>query len=77
MSQIVKDVKRVATTYSSIIDLILVSDSEKNSQNGLLDIGICYHCLIYCTRNVTRIIFNKHNTVTIRSTIKNNFKCVC
>lgn len=68
MSQIVKDFTRVSTTSSSTIDLILVSDSEKISQNGVFDIGISDHCLIYCTRKVKRSIFNKHNTVTIRST---------
>ena len=67
MSQIIKDFTRVSTT-SSTIDLIPVTDSEKISQHGVLDIGVSDHSLIYCTRKVTRSIFNKHNTVTIRST---------
>ena len=65
MSEIVKDFTRVSTT-SSTIDLILVTDSEKISQHGVLDIDFSDQRLIYCTRKVTRNIFNKHNTVTIR-----------
>ena len=67
MSQIVKDFTRISTT-STTIDHILDSDFEEKSQHGVLDIGLSDHSLTYCTRKVMRIIFNKHNTVTIRST---------
>ena len=70
MLKIIKDFTRVSTT-SSTIDLILITDSEKISQHGVLDIGLSDHSLIYCTRKVTRSIFNKHNTVTVRSIISN------
>ena len=79
MSQIVTTFTRVSTT-SSTLDLILASAPEKISQHGVLDIDLSDHSLIYCTRKVTRKIFNKHNTVTIRSTktiIKKNFKRAC
>ena len=36
---IIKDFTRVSTT-SSTIDLILVTDTEKISQHGVLDIGL-------------------------------------
>ena len=49
-SQIISDVTGVSKTSSSVIDLILISDFDKISQSGVLDIGISDHCLIYCTR---------------------------
>ena len=58
---------RVSKTFFTTIDLILVSDTDKNSQRGVLDLGISDHCLIYCTRKVLRNIINSHNTVKIRS----------
>ena len=48
---------------SSTIDLILVSDIEKSSQSGVIDIGISDHSLIFCTRKQTKTVFNKHNSV--------------
>ena len=61
-SQIISDVTRVSKTSSTTIDLILVSDTDKISQRGVLDLGFSDHCLIYCTRKVLR-----NNTVKIRS----------
>ena len=52
---------------STTFDLVLVSDKDKVSQSGVIDIGISDHCLVYCTRNVTKNTFNKHNTVKVRS----------
>lgn len=66
-SQIISDVTRVSKTSSSIIDLILISDTDKISQSGVLDLGISDHCLTYCTRKVLKTTINSHNTVKIRS----------
>ena len=66
-SQIISDVTRVSKTSSTTIDLILVSDTDKISQRGVLDLGISDHCLIYCTREVLRNTINSHNTMKIRS----------
>ena len=52
---------------STIIDLILVSDSQKISQSGVVDCNISDHHLIYCTRKVTHKFIGKHNTVKMRS----------
>ena len=57
---------------SSIIDLILVSDADKISQSGILDIGLSDYCLIYCTRKILKASLNSHNTVKIRSMENHN-----
>ena len=69
LSQIIKDATRVSARSSSTIDLLLVLDTctDKVSQSGVIDIGISDHCLIFCARKVIKHVFNKHNTVKIRS----------
>ena len=64
---------RVTDSSSSCIDLIFSSDKTKISQSGVIPIGIRDHFMTYCTRKVSRSIFNKHKTSTIRS-LKNYTK---
>lgn len=40
---------RTTDTFSSILDLIMVSDCNKISQSVVLDLGVSDHMLIYCT----------------------------
>ena len=54
LSQIIKDSTRVSAKSSSTIDLILVSDTDKVSQSGVIDPGISHHCLIFGTRKVIK-----------------------
>ena len=63
---------RVCTNSESAIDLILVSDHEKVCQSGVLSVGISDSMFTYCTRQVTRCQWNKHNTVQIRSSKHNS-----
>ena len=65
--QIIKEPTKISTNSSSTIDLILVSDEDKISQTGVLQLGISDHSLIYCTRRVVKAAINKHNTVKLRS----------
>ena len=67
---------RVSKTSSTTFDLILVSDTDKIFQRGVLDLGISDHCLTYCTRKILRNTINSHNTVKIRS-LKNYNKETC
>ena len=57
----------MTTTTSSTIDLILVSDIDEISQSSVIDIGISDHSLIFCTRKQTKAVFNKHNSMKLRS----------
>ena len=66
-TQIIKEPTRVTTTTSSTIDLILVSDVDKISQSGVIDVGKSDHSLIFCTRKQIKTVFNKHNTGKLRS----------
>ena len=54
-SQIIKD-PRVTTTASSTIGLILVSDVDRISQSGPLDVGLSDHSLICCTRKIIKTV---------------------
>ena len=66
MTQIIKDSTRVTGT-KSIIDLIMVSDVDKISQQGVLPSGLSDHFIIYCTRKTVKSLLNKHHTTIIRS----------
>ena len=46
---------------------ILTNPSENVSQNGVIDLGISDHQLIYCTRKIRRIKHNMHNQIQVRS----------
>ena len=63
----IKEPTRITPTYSSILDVIIVSDEEKISQSGVIPIGISDHFLTYCTRHSPKTKFNKHNTIRSRS----------
>ena len=63
---------RISETCT-IIDLILVSDSHKISQSGVIDCCLSDHQIIYCTRKVTKDSVGKQNNAEIRS-LKNYSK---
>lgn len=58
---------RISLETSSIIDLILVSDSHNMSQSGAINCCISDHQMIFCTRKVSRQSVGKHNTTDLRS----------
>ena len=56
------------TTYqTSLIDHILTNSPEKVTMNGIIELGLSDHDLIYCTRKTSNIKVNKHNEIFIRS----------
>ena len=67
LSQLINSPTRICTTSQSLIDLILVSDSNNVTQSGVLDVGISDHLPTYCTRKTVKAKFNRHNCVKIRS----------
>ena len=68
LSQLIKEPTRVTENSSSVIDLILVSHTEKISQSGVKSCDISDHNLIYCTRKICKGQIGKHNTVNLRCT---------
>ena len=67
MTQIINTSIRITSTTSTILDLILISDTAKISQCGVLDLGLGNHQVIYCTRKCKKIPISRHNGVTVRS----------
>ena len=67
MTQVIKDSTRVSDTTKDIIDLIMVSDVDKISQQGVLPSGLSDHFMIYCTRKIVKSLLNNHHTTIIRS----------
>ena len=58
---------RVTCSGSSLIDHILTNSTGKIFQSGIIDCGMSYHQLIFCTRKVKQAKFDKHNNVFLRS----------
>jgi hypothetical protein len=67
LTQVIKEPTRICSTSSTAIDLILVSDSDKISQSGVIHTTFSDHSMVYCTRKLTKCFFGSHNTVTLRS----------
>ena len=57
----------VTYNTSILIDHILTNSTEKIFQPGIIDSGISDCQLIFCTRIVKRVRFQKHNNVLLRS----------
>ena len=72
MTQVNKDSTRVTDTTDSSIDLIMVSDVDKISQQGVLPSGLSDHFITYCTRKTVKSLLNKHLSTIIRSLKHNN-----
>ena len=52
--QLISEYTRICNTSSTEIDLILVSDRERISQSGVIYTSFSDHCMIFCTRKVTK-----------------------
>ncbi len=66
-TQLIKDPTRVTDVSSTCLDHIIVSNTEKVCQSGVIPIGISDHYLTFVSRKVVRGTFNAHNTIKIRS----------
>ena len=58
-TQIINEPTRVTDTSSTTIDLILVSDVEKITQQGVISNGISDHDIIFATRKIHKSQFSK------------------
>ena len=67
LTQIITESTRISNNSESLIDHIYTSVKEKIAQSGVLNFGFSDHCVIYCTRKTVRSLFNRHNTIKIRS----------
>ena len=65
--QMINSPTRITTNSSSLNDHILTNASDKITQNGVIDIGISDHQLIFCTRKIIRSKHHSHKTIRCRS----------
>ena len=73
LKQIIEAPTRTTDRSSSLVDHILTNSFSKISQQGVLDLGLSDHQLIYCTRKTTRTKIHEYTYVKIR-TLKNYTK---
>ena len=52
---------------NSIVDHILASYPERVTQQGIIDVGLSDHQLIFCTRKIPRIKRSTHKHIKFRS----------
>ena len=67
LKQIIKTPTRTTDRSSSLLDHILTNSFSKISQQGVLDLGLSDHQLIYCTRKTIGTKIHEHTYVKIRT----------
>ena len=55
LKQLIKSPTSVTCSTSTLIDHILASFPSRVSQEGVTDVGICNHQLIFCTHKISRL----------------------
>ena len=60
LEQLIKSPTHVTYSTSSLIDHIVTTFSERVSQQGIIDVGLSDHQLIYCTRKFSRTKVRTH-----------------
>ena len=63
LKQLIESPTRITCSSSSIIDHILASFPDRVTQQGILNVGLSDHQLIYCTRKITRIKRGGHKQI--------------
>ena len=66
LKQLIESPTRITCGSSSIIDHILASFSDRVTQQGILNVGLSDHQLIFCTRKNTRIKRDGHKQIKFR-----------
>ena len=67
LKQLITSPTRITENSSSLLDHILTNSTDRVSQSGVVDTSLSDHQLIYCTRKISRIKFNAHKYIRIRS----------
>ena len=67
LKQLIEVPTRVTCSSSTIIDHILASFPDRVSQQGVTDVGLSDHQIIYCTRKISRMKRSKHKEIRYRS----------
>ena len=67
LHQLIKVPTRITCNSATIIDHILASYPERVTQQGIIDVGLADHQLIFCTRKISRIKRGTHKQIKFRS----------
>ena len=67
LKQLIEVPTRVTCSSSTIIDHILASFPNRVSQQGVIDVGLSDHQIVYCTRKISRIKRGTHKQIRCRS----------
>ena len=67
LKQLIESPTRITCSSSSFVDHILANFLDRVTQQGILNVGLSDHQLIYCTRKITRIKRSSHEQITFRS----------
>ena len=67
LKQLIKVLTRVTCSSSTIIDHILASFPIRVSQQGVIDVGLPDHQIIYCARKISRIKQGANKQIRCRS----------
>ena len=67
LEQLIKSPTRVTCSTSSLIEHILTTFPERVLQQGIINVRLSYHQLIYCTKNFSRTKVGTHKQITFRS----------
>ena len=63
LHQLIKVPTRITCNSATIIDHILASYPERVTQQGIIDVGLSDHQLIFCTRKISRIKRGTHKQI--------------
>ena len=69
LHQVIKVPRRITCNWPTIVDHILASYPERVTQQGIIDVGLADHQLIFCTRKISRIKRGTHKQIKFRSFI--------
>ena len=67
LHQLIKVPICIICNSATIIDHILASYQKRVTQQGIIDIGLSDHQLIFCTRKISRIKRGTHKHIKFRS----------
>ena len=67
LHQLIKVPTRITCNSATIIDHILASYPERVTQQGIIDVGLSDHQLVFCTRKIYWIKRGTHRQIKFRS----------
>ena len=67
MHQLIKARTHITCNNATIIDHILASYPERVTQQGIIDVGLSDHQLVFCTRKIYWIKRGTHRQIKFRS----------